>query len=262
LQQDHVSVPLSYSVPVEQSIHILQNRPLSGIKAFLQYFIFDKGLFLSPVAEYTSFLRTDRLPPRPLSQEETDPSRPENLPDLELAYIGAWGTAEEPVPTGDKSRGYNTILVQAPNPQSKGTIKLVSRDARSPPAVDPAYLSSQQDLEVLRKGVSYALQIALKMMEKSKAMKPALVPKSNSPEDVDEFIRRYLSGAYHLSSTCLMGPKEEGGVVDQALRVYGAQGLRVADASIFPRMVTVKPQATVVMVGEKCADIILGERGL
>jgi len=59
-----------------------------------------------------------------------------------------------------------------------------------------------------------------------------------------------------------MAPQEDGGVVDQALRVYGVKGLRVADASIFPRLVGVKPQATVVMVGEKCADIVLRERGL
>jgi choline dehydrogenase len=254
-------VPLSYSVPVENSIHVLQNRPLVGLKAFLQYLISGKGVFLSPVAEYTSFLRTDRLPPNPLSDTESDSSRPENLPDLELAYIGAWGTAEEPVPKGDKSRGYNTILVQAPAPKSEGTVKLVNRDARSPPAVDPGYLSAEADLQTLRRGIAFGMQIAAKMMLKSKSMAPALVPKSDSSEAIDEFIRRYLSGAYHLSSTCRMASREEGGVVDQRLRVYGVGGLRVADASVLPRLVGVKPQATIVMVAEKCADIILQGRG-
>ena len=262
-QQDHISVPLSYSVPIKQSIHVLQNRLFVGLKALLQYIVSGNGIFLSPVAEYTCFLRTDRFPRHiPLSNEQSDPSRPENLPDLELAYIGAWGTAEEPLPTADKSRGFNTILVQAPSAQSQGTIKLMDRDARIPPAVDPAYLSSDEDLYTLRKGITYAMQIADKMMEQSESMVPALVPKSDSPESIDEFIRRYLSGAYHLSSTCRMAPQEDGGVVDQALRVYGVKGLRVADASIFPRLVGVKPQATVVMVGEKCADIVLRERGL
>lgn len=219
-------------------------------------------MFLSPVAEYTAFLHTDRLPPHPLSDTESDASRSENLPDLELAYIGAWGTAEERVPRGHRSRGYNTILVQAPAPKSEGTVKLVNQDARSPPAVDPAYLSAEADLETLRRGVVYGMQIAAKMMEKSKSMAPALVPKADSSEAIDEFIRRYLSGAYHLSSTCRMAPREDGGVVDQKLRVYGVKGLRVADASVFPRLVGVKPQATIVMVAEKCADIVLRERGL
>ena len=56
-----------------------------------------------------------------------------------------------------------------------------------------------------------------------------------------------------------MAKREDGGVVDRSLNVYGVQGLRIADASIFPRLIGVKPQATVVMVGEKCAEIIQEE---
>ena len=214
-------------------------------------------MFLSPATEYTYFLRSDRYPPHSLSEEENDASRPENLPDLEFAYVGAWGTAEEEMPKLGKSVGFNTILVQAVNPQSKGTVTLVDRDARTPPLVDPDYLSAEADLEILRKGIVYGLDIGQKMMEKLDIMKPALVPKGSSSESVDAFIRKYVTGAYHLCSSCRMAKREDDGVVDQSLRVYGVQGLRIADASIFPRLICVKPQATVVMVGEKCAEIIL-----
>ena len=155
------------------------------------------------------------------------------------------------------SLGFNTILVQAVSSKSKGTITLVDRDARTPPVVDPNYLDSETDLETLRKGIKIGLEIGKKIIEKAKAMEPVLVPKDS--QDVDEFIRKYVTGAYHLSSTCRMARREDGGVVDQSLRVYGVNGLRVADASIFPRLVGVKPQATVVMVGEKCAEIIQAE---
>jgi choline dehydrogenase len=51
----------------------------------------------------------------------------------------------------------------------------------------------------------------------------------------------------------------QGGVVDLQLRVYGVQGLRIADASVFPELVGMKPQATIVMVGEKCAEMLIAE---
>lgn len=251
-------MPLSYSVPIDSSVHVLQSRPFTAVKAILQYLFSGTGIFLTPVAEYTYFLKSDRCPPRPLSSTEDDSSRPENLPDLEFAYIGAWGTAEESTPKVSKSLGFNTILVQAVSPKSKGTITLINQDARIPPLVDPNYLGAQEDLETLRKGIEYGLDIGRKMMEKANNnMKTALVPKDS--ESVDEFIRKYVTGAYHLCSTCRMAKREDNGVVDQSLRVYGVKGLRVADASIFPRLVGVKPQATIVMVGEKCAEIIQAE---
>ena len=137
---------------------------------------------------------------------------------------------------------------------------MLDRDARTPPLVDPDYLSAEADLEILRKGVRYGLDIGQKMMEKFDNMTPALVHENSSSESVDEFIRKYVTGAYHLCSTCRMAKREDGGVVDRSLNVYGVQGLRIADASIFPRLIGVKPQATVVMVGEKCAEIIQEER--
>jgi choline dehydrogenase len=234
------------------------NRPLTAITSFLQYVFRGTGLFLSPVAEYSYFFRSDRFPPRPLSESENDAFRPENLPDLEIANVGAWGTAEEPTPKVQNKYGFNTILVQLTRPQSEGTVTLVDRDARTPAIVDPNYLSSQLDLETIRQGVHYGLEIGQKIMEKSNDIKKALVPENSSQESVDKFIRKHLTGAYHLSSTCRMAKRENDGVVDQFLQVHGIQGLRIADASIFPRLVGVKPQATVVMVAEKCAEIILG----
>ena len=214
-------------------------------------------MFLSPVAEYTYFFRSDRYPPRALTDSENDSSVTENLPDLEFGWVGAWGTAEQQQPKVPKSTGFNTLLVQVIQPKSKGTITLVDRDARTPPTVDPNYLSSESDIQLFRKGIQYGLDIGERMMKKDKKISVSLVPDNTSTECLDDFIRRYATGAYHLSSTCRMAAKEDGGVVDQHLRVYGIEGLRVADASIFPRLVGVKPQATIVLVAEKCAEMIL-----
>jgi choline dehydrogenase len=225
-----------------------------ALRAFVEYLLHGTGLFTSPVTEYTYFLHSDRYP-HPKSVAENDARNPDNIADIEFAWIGAWGSAESKPPKLGKY-GYNTILVQAVRPKSTGSITLVNRDARTSPLVDPNYLDSDEDVEMLRKGISYGLDIGKKMMASGYDMTEELVPKDEA--SVDEFIRTVLTGAYHLSSTCRMAKREDGGVVDQQLRVYGVQGLRIADASIFPRLIGVKPQATIVMVGEKCADLILG----
>lgn len=305
-------MPLCYKVPISDSIHALQSPPyFFAIKSLIQYLIHGTGIFISPVTEYTYFLHSNRYPPqitlsepapRPsiVSAPETstaepppNPSRtetsntpdPSTLADLELAWIGAWGTAEDPVPPLGK-QGYNTLLVQLPRPESKGTITVTSLDARIPPLVDPNYLAHPRDLETLRRGVIIGMALGRKMMEKY-PMTEILVPQipgtsktvdstkispvgmsgsgDMSPgldteleERIDEFVKSKVSGAYHLSSTCRMAPRMHGGVVDQDLKVYGVEGLRVADASVFPRLVGMKPQATIVLVGEKCAELILG----
>jgi len=87
-------------------------------------------------------------------------------------------------------------------------------------------------------------------------IKEAMVPKSNTREDLDEYISKTAVGAQHVLSSCRMKPLEDGGVVDAELRVYGIDGLRVADGSIIPGMVASRPQATVVMIAERCADFI------
>lgn len=115
-------------------------------------------------------------------------------------------------------------------------------------------------MEILRKGIKYGLDIGRKMMATGYDMVEELVPKDE--DSVDEFIRTNLTGAYHLSCTCRMAKREKGGVINEQLRVYGVEGLRVADASVFPRLIGVKPQATIVLVGEKCADLILGAGGI
>ena len=72
-------------------------------------------------------------------------------------------------------------------------------------------------------------------------------------DEIEHWIRSTSETAYHPIGTCRMGPD---GVVDERLRVYGLEGLRVADASIFPTMPSGNTNAPSIMVGEKCADLI------
>jgi choline dehydrogenase-like flavoprotein len=75
-------------------------------------------------------------------------------------------------------------------------------------------------------------------------------------DDLDEYIDRRAVSALHFSSTCPIGLEDKGGVVDQQLRVYGFDNLRIADTSVFPKIPSCHTMGPAVMVGERCADFI------
>ncbi len=76
-------------------------------------------------------------------------------------------------------------------------------------------------------------------------------------------VRHWLVSVYHLSGTCRMGPAgDAGAVVDSRLRVRGVRGLRVADASVMPKLVGANTNAACIMIGEKAADFVLDDWGM
>jgi len=79
-----------------------------------------------------------------------------------------------------------------------------------------------------------------------------------SDEEILGWIRANAQTAYHPIGTCRMGPAGPSTVVDEKLKVHGLEGLRIADASIFPTMPSGNTNAPSIMVGEKCADLIRG----
>ncbi len=84
-------------------------------------------------------------------------------------------------------------------------------------------------------------------------------PHCQSDEELIEDIRGYAWTCFHPTSTCRMGPDPKASVVNHELKVHGMQQLRVADASIFPSIVSGNTNAAAIMVGEKAADLILAD---
>jgi choline dehydrogenase-like flavoprotein len=100
------------------------------------------------------------------------------------------------------------------------------------------------------------MEITKDMSETGYPIEPAHIPASLSDSDIDEFVRTHGINSQHYLSSCRMLPLERGGVVDHELRVYGVRGLRIADGSVFPGIVASRPQATVVMIAERCAEFL------
>ena len=146
-------------------------------------------------------------------------------------------------------------------PESTGYVRIRSGRAEDAPEIQPNYLSAEKDRVVLLRAIRAARAIL---------GTPALAPYYDlemvpgaaqvSDDELLAFARAYGSSTYHLCGACRMGPAtDRTAVVDDQLRVHGLEGLRVADSSIMPAIVSANTYATTLMIGEKAADMVLGQ---
>jgi choline dehydrogenase-like flavoprotein len=140
-------------------------------------------------------------------------------------------------------------------PESRGTVRLGSRDSAAAPVIDPNFLDDERDIAVLRAGVRLSHRIA---------EAPPLTdygPTDRHPIDLDddaaldELIRNRADTVYHPVGTCRMGSDEDA-VVDPSLKLNGLDGLWIADASVMPKIVSGNTNAPSIMIGERCADFV------
>jgi choline dehydrogenase len=146
------------------------------------------------------------------------------------------------------------------HPASRGHIRIRSSDPFQAPAIRPNYLSVQADMDELVMGSRFLRKLAAQapMAELiAEDLQPGADVVSRSQIEAD--IRRRAGSIFHASGTCAMGPDPALCVVDARLRVHGVTGLRVIDASIFPRLVAGNTNASAIMVGEKGSDFILAD---
>lgn len=149
------------------------------------------------------------------------------------------------------------LHVCALRPKSRGSVKLARPDIAEDPLIDPAFLSHSDDLELMMKGA----RIAHRVWQAAPLARfgPRLLYGRFDADDaeLEAMIRAHADTIYHPAGTCRMGPDDRS-VVDVALRVRGVEGLRVADASIMPTLVSGNTEAPSAMIGEKAADLVLG----
>lgn len=143
-------------------------------------------------------------------------------------------------------------------PTSRGTVKLASADPNAMPLIDPNFLATQKDVEDQRAGFRHTVEI-LEQQALAKITKERYSPAPDfdieDDDAVDAWIRAHSHSGYHLSCTCAMGR-----VVDAQGRVFGLEGLRIADASIMPSMTSGNLNAPTIMLAEKIADAISGSQ--
>jgi len=140
-----------------------------------------------------------------------------------------------------------------------GTVTLRSADPRQAPQIDFNYFAEggEADLAALVEAVEIARDIAAPLRERGVAVEE-LPGAGVQGAALAQWIRDNAWG-HHASCTCAIGPREAGGVVDGDFRVHGLTGLRVVDASVFPRIPGFFIVSAVYMIAEKAASVILAE---
>ena len=179
------------------------------------------------------------------------------VPDIQLHFV----------PTGFYDNGMHepvrraiTTAVTLVHVESKGHVSLRSADPTWHPEIDPGYFDDRSDLDAMISGYRRAYEV-LQQGPIARYIDEPWMPAMSKPTDDDiiESIGQVAQTLYHPVGTCAMGTIE-GSVVGPDLRVHGVEGLRVADASVMPRVPRGNTNAPTIMIGEKCADLIKESR--
>lgn len=241
--QDHLDVSVMYECTQPITLHS-EMTALRKAKAGLQYLLFGNGPAAEFIVQAGGFAKTD-------------PSL--EVPDVQLHFIPTvvYDHGRQP----SDRHGFLSHVCQL-RPESTGFIALRSTDPRDPPLIQPNYLSSQRDLEVLREGVKITREVfAQRAFDPYRGAELAPEGPARTDQEIDAFIRRTAETIYHPVSTCRMGT-DAGAVVGADLKVKGVENLRVVDASVMPKLIGGNTNAPTMMIAEKAADMILGRPAL
>jgi len=233
--QDHCHVPVAYTCKEPISVAGVDNN----IEEIKKYELDKTGMFSSNIVESGGF------------QKLKSSSR---APELQYHFLIAYF-----IDHGFKNpEGHGfTLFPGLVGTQSVGRLELRSNNPMDPPRINPNYLAEEADIEVLVQGVKVSRRIlnsAAFDRYRGEEYLPGATVKTD--EQIREFIRDYVTNIYHPAGTCKMG-NDSISVVNEQLKVYGVKGLRIADASIMPVIINANTNVPCMMIGEKCAHMIL-----
>lgn len=248
--QDHLAVWIMWARPDDNASPFRDLLRADRIStAFMRAYLTGKGPATIPPSGLAAFTR--------YSQELT-------APEIQFLFRSAPGHPHMWFP-GVK-RPYADMFGIRPvllHPESRGEVLLRSADPRAPVRLVPRFFSVQSDIATLREGYREGLEMVQQAAMLAKYRGPRLDPpaEANSDKDIEAWIKAKSITAHHPCATCPMGAEgDKAAVLDPDLRVKGTQGLRVIDASSMPDLISGNINAAVLVIAEKGADIVRGQR--
>jgi len=239
--QDHVAVPVD--ADLKQPISLMgQDRGWRAVSNALQWSLFRSGVLTSNVVECGGFFDTDG----------------DGRSDIQLNALAAsscgWG---DPLPQVHRF----SLAPMCNTCHSRGQVQLRSANPDDLPRVYGNYLDARQEVDALICGLRISRAI-MRAPALAKYLKGEVLP-GIDVDDSDRALEGYLRSKVHTGlhpvGTCAMGVQDDA-VVDLELRVRGVDGLRVADASIMPKVIRGNTTAPTIMIAERAADFIKGTR--
>ncbi|MFK4265308.1 GMC family oxidoreductase [Streptomyces milbemycinicus] len=183
---------------------------------------------------------------------------PDLMPVLdELPLASEVLATQYDVPSGADSAW--TLAPGLARPASRGSVRLASANALAAPRIDANFLSAGEDVKALEYCVGLCREIG-NSPEVKPFVKREVMPGPLSGDRLEAFVRNAAGSYFHETCTAKMG-RDEMSVVDSSLRVYGVEGLRIADGSIMPRVTSGNTMAPCVVIGERAADLIASGHG-
>ena len=239
--QDHYSAPIKLKCRLPLTVNDVMQSNLKKVEAGLRYFLFRDGPLAMGTSPAALFART----------------RPE-LASPDIKCSASPFSADRPQDGLHPFSGFTLIAYQL-RPESRGEIRLKSARPEDAPAVYPNYLASELDQRTIVAGLKLCREILEQPpMQRYLAEEFQPGPGVAGDEALLAYARQRGGTVYHPTSTCKMG-SDPLAVVDAALAVHGLMGLRVADASIMPTVISGNTNAATIMIGEKCADLVRQE---
>lgn len=241
--QEHLGVYLTYRCKDPVTLYSLF-RPDRAVLAGLQGLLFGTGPAASVPLEVGGFLKT----------------RPDlDRPDIHITFVP--GLNLETTQKGQGQHGYLINFYQL-RPKSRGSIHVDPSDPARHPVIDAGYLSDASDLQCFRDGYRLAARIAdTAPLADRNAGRISPDRGLESDDEIDAWVRSAANTIFHPVGTARMG-NDPGAVVDPTLKVNGLEALRVADASVMPRIIGSNTSAPTMMIAEKAADMMLGRTPL
>lgn len=239
--RDHIAPRIVYKITKPGIAYNDKARGINLLKQVANYVFKRDGFLTLPSAPVVGFFKT---------RKELA------APDIQVHFIPYKVVLEN----GKRKLGVEpgiTCTVNQNLPESRGSIHIKSKNPEEPPAIKFNFLSNSLDRETLVSGVKLIRKIMNSETMQEFCGEEIQPGKSfDTDEDILNFIKEKAETVYHPSGTCKMGFDQEA-VVDKNLKVHGIKGLRIADASIMPTLVSGNTNAVCMMIGERCADFII-----
>ncbi|MCY3767758.1 MAG: choline dehydrogenase [Gammaproteobacteria bacterium] len=238
--QDHLQIRAVYKT-TEPTLNDEISNPFRQMMIGLEYIVRRTGPMTMAASQIAIFTRSTPSVSRP---------------DIQFHYQPL--SSDNPGEGTHRFSAFTSSVCQL-RPSSRGSIHIKSPDALEHPSIQPNYLSTEEDCRVVVDAMKVSRQIASMPALKNYILSefdPG--PEVRSDEELLEHARNTATTIYHPSGTCKMGRKsDKQAVVNPELQVHNVAGLRVADSSIMPSITSGNTNAPTIMIGEKCADMVL-----